>query len=182
VRPIRNARVTASHYAEGVLLCALFTACVAVVSICVRMRLLSAWHGAPARLAEVVIGISTVVVVSQALGTFGLFGAFPLLGTLAALSLLLLLWEKRRGPDAAGGPGRLSQASSIAASRKEAPWEPVLAALASGLVVAEWSTGTIDALRSGVAGIDPPGTTCPLLRSSRRQDPSLPHTTSTTTM
>ena len=73
----RRCAVTASHYVEGVVLCALFIACVAGASYAYG-RGCGAWVGAPARLAEVVIGISIVVLVSEALGSIGLFRVFPL--------------------------------------------------------------------------------------------------------
>jgi hypothetical protein len=146
--------VTASHYVEGVVLCALFIACVAGASICIRKRLLWAWVGAPARLAEVVIGISIVVLVSEALGSIGLFRVFPLVGTLAALSFLLLLSERTSNAHPTTTRGGIPHVSGIAPSRTEAKWEPVAAVLASGLVVAEWSAGTIQSLRNGVSGID----------------------------
>lgn len=146
--------MTAGRYVEGVFLCGLCVTCVAAAAMSIRKRLMSAWFGAPARLAEIVIGISIVVVISEALGTIGLFRVFPLVGVLAAVSFLAVMWGKRSGDSDATVPDRIKHSSVIAPSRKEARWEPVAAVLAIGLVIAEWSAGTIHALRNGVGGID----------------------------
>jgi hypothetical protein len=50
-----------------------------------RQRLLPAWEGAPARLAEATAAVAFLLWISEILGTFGLLYA----GTLVALSALL---------------------------------------------------------------------------------------------
>ena len=145
--------MTSGRYVEGVVLCALVITSVAIAAFSIRRRLLSAWFGAPARLAELIIGISILVVVSEALGTIGLFRTIPLVGVLVAVSLLAFRFGNNKADDATL-PGGFKHSSLIAPNRQEAWWEPVAAVLAVGLVFAQWSAGTIYALRNGLSGID----------------------------
>src|SRR5215204_1997190 len=76
-----------------------------------RALLAPAWTGALARLAEVVIGISMLILVSELLGPLGLFKEVPLLiGYVAAgLGTTVLvrrrgLPEPRRAPEAHASP------------------------------------------------------------------------------
>ena len=146
--------MTVGRYVEGVIWCVLVVTSTGVASFSIRKRLLPAWFGAPARLAEIIIGISLVVVVSELLGSIGLFRTIPLVGVLAVVALLAFRFEKRRVVDDEPVARQVTHSSLVAPNRPEARWEPVAAVVAVGLVVAEWSAGTIHALRNGVSAID----------------------------
>ena len=72
-----------------------------------RALLAPAWMGALARLAEVVIGISMLILVSELLGALGLFKEVPLLLGYVAAGLGATFFARRRGlpeaPDDARG-------------------------------------------------------------------------------
>jgi hypothetical protein len=75
--------VTLARYLIGVLL-----AVIAFVPVCggawaLRARMLPRWNGAPAHLAEVVLGLALVIGVSEVLGTIGLFRLAPMVVGLA---------------------------------------------------------------------------------------------------
>ena len=70
--------MTLGRYAESIVLCGLVIVSLGVAAVSLRRRSLPTWSGAPARLVELIIAISLVVVVSQTLGTIGLFRVGPL--------------------------------------------------------------------------------------------------------
>lgn len=111
------------------------------------------WAGASARLAELVLGISILVLTSQLLGIVGLFRLVPLLVFLIALALAT--WWLQRVSGVHSSTTQPEKAVALSApGRREARWEPVSAIVAVGLVVAEWSGGSFNALRFGVSGVD----------------------------
>src|SRR5438128_11067639 len=65
--------ITPGGYLLGVLLLSLVTAAVGLGAWWLRSGLLAGWYGAPARMAEVIIGLGVVVGVEEALGSVGLF-------------------------------------------------------------------------------------------------------------
>ena len=127
-----------------------------VAAVSLRRRSLPTWSGAPARLVELIIAISLVVVVSQALGTFGWFRVGPLV---TALVLVAAPGDNMRSAIiGANGTASLTEAAVrepvVSHRRQEAWWEPVAAIATLSLIAAEWSAGTIHALWDGVGGID----------------------------
>src|SRR5918996_6649298 len=62
-----------------------------------RALLAPAWTGALARLAEIVIGISMLILVAELFGVLGLFEEVPLLLGYVAAGLGATLWSRRRG-------------------------------------------------------------------------------------
>ena len=71
----------------------------AFAAVRVRGRLLPGWSGAPARLAEAVLGLALVVWVAELLGIFGLFdeGAFVVVTAVAAVAIGLAAGPARPG-------------------------------------------------------------------------------------
>ena len=152
-RRLGELSMTFGRYVEGIVLGVLVLASLGVAAVSLRRRSLPTWTGAPARLVEMITALSLVVVVSQALGTIGLFRVGPLVVTLALIALLAFCFGKPR----AAGPELLSVAEPAPVAlhgRQEAWWEPVVAILAVSLVAAEWGAGTLHALRDGVSGVD----------------------------
>src|SRR3954465_3237051 len=68
-----------------------------------RALLAPAWTGALARLAEVVIGLSMLILVAGLLGVLGLFKEVPLLIGFVAAGVGTTFWARRRGLPAATG-------------------------------------------------------------------------------
>ena len=112
----------------------------------VRAPLLPGWTGAPARLAEVVLAVSGLIWVSEALGTFGGFEAGAVLGGGGG----------GRGGRADRAPGRLGRPRPAAAPPAPAPsglatwsrWGP-----APGLA-AGWMVPTLGTLAAGMDRAD----------------------------
>src|SRR5438045_1714483 len=65
--------LTAGSYLVGIVELAVVVGALAFGAVSVRRLLLPAWAGAPARLAEIVIGMATLVIVSELVGVVGLF-------------------------------------------------------------------------------------------------------------
>jgi hypothetical protein len=133
-------------YLVGVIELAAFVAALAFGAHRVRALLLPAWTGAPARLAELVLGVSALVWVSEALGTFGGFTEYGVLGVGIAVGV---------------GAGLL--ATRLAADRPvgtipPAPpaWSPakIIAVLAVGAVAAGWMVPTLGTFAAGMDRAD----------------------------
>ena len=90
----------------------------------------------------------------QLLGIAGLFRLVPLLALLIAIALSQHAGCARRTSSTRVRTQTTKDASLTAPGRQEATWEPVAAIVAAGLVVAEWSGGSFNALRFGVSGVD----------------------------
>lgn len=144
--------MTAGRYVEAVALVLVTIGGLALTAVCLRRALGSSLSGAAARLAEVVIAIAILVLVSEALGTIGLFRAVPLVSVIAAISLAAFGLTKSRWVPIATGHGNRSAVDTRA--REEAWWEPVVGILAVAIVIAEWAPATIHALRHGLSGTD----------------------------
>ncbi len=99
-----------------------------------------AWTGALARLAEVVIGISMLIVVSEILGVLGLFKEVPLLIGYVAAGLGAAWFARRRGlPDAPETPEVRSSAIMVG-----------IGIAAAVLVVVHWALPTSQAVDQGM--------------------------------
>jgi hypothetical protein len=146
--------MTLGRYMESIVLCGIVIASLAIAGIGLRRKSLPTWSGAPARLVELVIAISLVVVVSQALGTVGLFRMGPLVIVLVLVAALTLWFGKIGGSVPESSPAVVAASPVASQNRQETWWEPVAAILAVSLVAAEWSAGTIRSLQDGVSGID----------------------------
>jgi hypothetical protein len=112
----------------------------------VRGLLLPAWSGAPARLVEIVLAATGLVWVSEALGTFGGFEEYAVLGVgiaagLAAGLIATRLARRRVAP--AGPPSPPS-------------WDvaKIVAVLACAAVVAGWMVPTLGTFAAGMDRAD----------------------------
>ncbi|MGI8461270.1 MAG: hypothetical protein ACR2OC_06480, partial [Solirubrobacterales bacterium] len=88
------------EYIAGAVELAIVAGAAAYAASGLRARLLPGWTAAPARLAEIILGLALIVVISELLGVFGLF-------TEAALLLTALIAGLATGTAArrAGGGG-----------------------------------------------------------------------------
>ena len=105
-----------------------------------RALLAPAWTGALARLAEIVIGISMLILVSELLGVLGLFKEVPLLIGFVAVGLGVTFWARRRG-------------LPHAPETKEARSSAIMVAIgiaAATLVVVHWAHPTGQAVDQGM--------------------------------
>src|SRR5215208_7143945 len=105
-----------------------------------RALLAPAWTGALARLAEVVIGFSMLILVAELLGVLGLFKEVPLLIGFVAAGIGVTFWARQRGlPDLP--------------ETREARSSPIMVAIgivAAALVVIHWAHPTGQAVDQGM--------------------------------
>ncbi len=116
----------------------------ALAAVRLRARLLPGWKGAPARLAEAVLGVSLLTVLLQLLGAFGIL--VPAVLIVAALALGLGLWF---------GPWLRTNADGVAPPAPAIPLpQTLLALLAAAFVAAHWATGLQDVWGRGMLTFD----------------------------
>lgn len=112
-----------------------------------RSRLLPGWSGAPARLADLVLGLALLLGVAELLGSFGAFRELPFVLGVAAVGITIRALV-RRGTAAPGAFRQLPPA----------PPQPRVAAaaalLAAGLVIAHWSVAVRVTLDTGITNFD----------------------------
>jgi hypothetical protein len=114
----------------------------------VRAALLPGWRGAPARLAESVLGVTALVLVSELLGSFDAYGELELIVATAGLAVLVALCapalERRLGDGPASAPPDPGSGS----------FAKVLAVLACAGVAAAWAVPTLGSLAAGMDRAD----------------------------
>ncbi len=144
--PASDRLLAAGAYLVGAIELVALVAALAFGAHRVRALLLPAWTGAPARLAELVLGIAALVWISEALGTFGAFGEYAVLGTGIAVGLAAGLIATRlpRGRSADRAPPA-PPAWSVA---------KIVAVLACGAVAAGWMVPTLGTFAAGMDRAD----------------------------
>jgi hypothetical protein len=111
----------------------------------VRRTLLPGWSGAPARVAEAVVGIALLILIAEVLGTFAAFEAWTMiLG--AVVVAAASVWARGRW----GGRFAVAAPPAPEASRV-AVW---LAAAAVAVVAAAWMVPTLGSLAGGMDRAD----------------------------
>ena len=117
-----------------------------VVAKTSRRLLLPCWVGAPARLAEIVLGIGATIVLSEVAGAVGRFRRASLVGV-SVLAAILTAWLSRR-----------HERDSPARPQPAPPPQGRVASAAAGaiaLVVAcQWSAWSAQGLEKGLVDID----------------------------
>ncbi|HET8592429.1 MAG TPA: hypothetical protein VFL56_02100 [Solirubrobacterales bacterium] len=133
-------------YLFGVIGLALVAIPIALAATRLRARLLPGWGGAPARLAEAVLGVSVLTVLLQALGAIGILAPGVLIAAALAIGLAIHLgpWLRTDGASDAEPP--------------PAPPIPVIQTLvalaAATFVAAHWATGLQDVWARGMLTFD----------------------------
>ncbi len=118
------------------------------------------WRGVPARLVEVVLALSTFVVVSELLGLVGLYRVVPMELALVAAGAAEWWWARRSwpgSPPADGVPAPSDphvQGSDDVAPTQLGRWGAVVTAVVVGVLVADWAPRVIDAYHYGMLTID----------------------------
>ena len=136
--------MTFGDYLFGVIGLAAVAVPMALAAVRLRGRLLAGWEGAPARLAEAVLGVALFTILLQLLGAFGIL--VPAVLILASLALGLGLWF---------GPWLRRAADGEAPPAPEIPLPQILLALlAAAFVAAHWGTGLQDAWARGMPTFD----------------------------
>ena len=142
---------TVARYALGVAALAVICASMALAAVAIRRRAVPDWEGAPARLAEFVIGLAVLIAILELLGAVGLFRLGPVV-----IACALVGWASLRS--ASLGPR--GPVLSRAALRRPDVIDPVtalaiaLALLGAGAVIAEWGALTVQSYDVGIRGFD----------------------------
>jgi hypothetical protein len=137
-----------ARYALGVVALILILGSLAVAAVKLRRRLLGDWTGAPARLAEVVIGSALLVAILEVLGAVGLFALAPV--TAACAIAAGVVWRGLGAP--AGAHSRTTR------DRGPTGWSVriagAVAILGAAAAFAEWGALTIQSYDVGIRGFD----------------------------
>jgi hypothetical protein len=132
------------QYVLGVALLGVTVGSLAATALLVRRMILPGWSGAPARLAEAVIGIAALIVVSELLGVVGLLMRWWLVA--ACVALAISTFAVLRGRPAAAGADLAAPSPGVL---------PVAAAaLAVALTLVPWKDETLSALNHGMDAYD----------------------------
>jgi len=133
-----------ARYALGAVALLVVVGGVSVAAVGLRRRWLGGWTGAPARLAEAVIGLAVLIAILEALGTIGLFELGPIViacglaGVAGLMSLADTQVARHRYERAEAGAWFLTG----------------VAVIAGATVVAEWGALTIQSYNVGIRGFD----------------------------
>lgn len=130
------------RYALGLAAIAVVFGSLGLAAVIIRRRLLAPWRGAPARLAESVIGLALVIGMLEVLGTIGWFR----LGPIVIASAL-----------AAGAAWRWRGVSPGAGTLPSPPVSPAAQAVAIAVVATlftEWTVPTLHAYDIGIRASD----------------------------
>ena len=129
------------RYALGVVSLAVVAGSFALAAVAIRRRVLAAWTGAPARLAEVVSGLALLIGVLELLGLVGWFALAPIV----IASVIVGVAAAAAAPPQRRAPGRRASAVGLGSA---------IAILAGATVLAEWGALTIQSYDVGIRGFD----------------------------
>jgi hypothetical protein len=137
--------VSFGSYLFGVIGLAAVAIPMALAAVRLRGRLLSGWEGAPARLAEAVLGVAILTVLLQVLAAFGILVPAVLIpaALLVGLGLYYGFWVNYDEPGAEPPPSPPIPLP-----------QTLLALLAAAFVAAHWATGLQDVWGRGMLTFD----------------------------
>ena len=139
-------QLTVGRYAVGFAALAIVCASMAVGAVALRARLLTDWRGAPARLAEFVLGFALLIGILEALGAVGLFRLAPIVVTCVVAAGALATWSAR----AAGVGGR----PAVAIAPRPSLFAVAVALIAGAVGIAEWAAPTLISYDIGIRSFD----------------------------
>ncbi|HJS96002.1 MAG TPA: hypothetical protein VJ741_17200 [Solirubrobacteraceae bacterium] len=155
-----SASVAIGRYLLGAAALVVICAALGLAAVAIRRRVLADWAGAPARLAEFVIGLGLLIGILEVLGTVGLFAFAPIV-IASVLVCLASLRESGSRPDA----DRQHATPDSPSSASVGPGDPirtrprpgpliVIAVLGAATVLAEWGALSIQSYNVGIRGFD----------------------------
>ncbi len=144
--------MTSAAYVGGIALLTLLIASLGAAAYLVRRRLLPDWSHCPARLAETVIALSTLILLAELLGTIGQFRRWPLVVCSVAIALVALLAFRR--PMSAHIPVRIRIDADEFAAPRPGRWPSAIAAVAVAYLLALSMKTALDALHGGMRSFD----------------------------
>jgi hypothetical protein len=139
-----SASVAIGRYLLGAGALVVICAALALAALAIRRRTLPGSTGAPARLAEFVIGLTILIGILEVLGAVGLFAFAP-----TVIACLLVSWASLRS--ASLGPGDPVRSATATTSTRVAV---AIALLGAAAVLAEWGALSIQSYDVGIRGFD----------------------------
>jgi hypothetical protein len=142
--------MTVGRYALGAASLLVTVGSLAWIAVVLRQRVLGEWTGAPARLAEVVIGLAALVAIGEVLGAIGWLRLGPIVGCCVAAAVGTARAARRAASGReerdgkGGGPGRPAAGALLTG----------VALLAGAIVVAAYTAPTIESYDHGIRGFD----------------------------
>lgn len=134
--------MTTGQYLLGAAELAVIAASLGLGAYYVRAMLVPAWSGALARLAEIILGLSALVVIAEVLGVLKLLEEVPLVAACAIVGLAGAYFAGRRAaPPPPGG-----ETPAVRPNRAMT----AVAVVASALVVAHWAEPSQEAMDTGM--------------------------------
>lgn len=149
--------MSAGQYLLGTALLAVIAGSLGVTAWSLRRRFLPSWSGAPARLAELVLGLAMLVLLAEAIGAVGLFtrAALVLASVAAACAGIVVLGRFRPRPGAWRAPWSGLPGGGEGLAAPESGRLPLLAALSVvALALLPWVQQTLGSLHGGIQGYD----------------------------
>jgi hypothetical protein len=135
------------RYALGLAALAIIAGALGLAAVALRGRALTDWTGAPARLAEAVIGLAVLIGILELLGLVGWFELAPIVIACVIVGVAVLAWA---GPPSRAGARRRRGLESPAAVVLGVG----VALLAGAAVMAEWGALTTQSYDVGIRGFD----------------------------
>ena len=136
--------ISFGQYILGCIELALIAFALGFAAYRIRGALMSGWSGAPARLVEIVLGLSGLIVVGEITGVLGLFRPGWLVGV--SVLVAVVAWYLTRDREASD--------SAPLPDPPVARWLKVGAALVAAFVVFHWAMPTLQAYDVGVSSQD----------------------------
>jgi hypothetical protein len=134
--------VSTSQYLLGVAELVAIAATLGLGAYYVRALIVPGWTGALGRLAEVTLGLSALIVVSELLGLLNLFEEVPLVLACALLGLGAAWWARGR----AVPPGEVHESPAV----RPSPLMLAVAVFAAAVVVMHWAEASQESLDVGM--------------------------------
>lgn len=142
---VAGVNTSVARYVLGIVALAVIAGSLGLAALVIRRRALREWAGAPARLAEVVIGLAILIGILELLGLVGLFALGPVL----VACVLVGIAAARAGPP----PGRIARGRSTAPPTS-ALLATAVSILAGATVLAEWGALSVQSYDVGIRGFD----------------------------
>jgi hypothetical protein len=131
------------RYVLGAVALAVIAGALGLAAVALRRRFMAEWTGAPARLAEVVIGLGLLIGVLELLGLVGWFSLAPIVIACVLVGGAITVWA---GP-ASRGSERRRRGTTIGVGT-------AVALVVGAAVMAEWGALTIQSYDVGIRGFD----------------------------
>jgi hypothetical protein len=140
---VASVNTSLARYALGIASLAIIAGSLTVAAVAIRRRALAEWTGAPARLAEVVVGLAVLIAILELLGLVGWFALAPVVIACAVVGVGVTAWAGP--PSRAGTRRRRTTAIGLGTA---------IALLAGAAVTAEWGALSIQSYDVGIRGFD----------------------------